>query len=144
MAVPPEHHGSGAVTSMTEFPLAARRTAWDGDTAEAAIRVKTGAEDAPNAAYGECFFWHDAAAAERYGSYKLLYCDVIDDEIKAVPHAIFAVAGILDGARGGTTIPESEQAEIKTVVAEWYEKMAREFDDASLGAPWARSGGGGT
>ena len=127
---------------MTEFPLAPRATAWDGDTAEAAIRAKTGAEDAPNAAYGSCFFWHDSAAPERYGSYKLLYCDVIDGEIKAVPHAIFAVAGILDGARGGTTIPEADQDKIKTVVGEWYEKMADEFDDASLSAPWSRSGRG--
>lgn len=100
MTVLPEP-GSGTVASMTEFPLAPRGSAWDGDTGEAAIRAKTGAEGGPNAAYGTCFFWHDVAAAERYGSYKLLYCDVIDDEIRAVPHAIFAVAGILDGARGG-------------------------------------------
>ena len=137
-----EHHGSGAVTLMTEFPLAPRGTVWDSDMAEAAIRAKTGAEDAPNAAYGKCFFWHDAGAVERYGSYKLLNCDMIDDEIKAVPHAIFAVAGILDGARGGTTLPESDQEEIKTVVGEWYEKMAEDFDDASLRAPWARTGQG--
>ena len=139
MTFPREHDGSGAVTSMTGFPLAPRGTAWDGDTAEAAIRAKTGAKDAPNAAYGTCFFWHDAGAADRYESYKLPYCDVIDDEIKAVPHAIFAVAGILDGARGGTTIPEADQREIKRVVREWYEKMAKEFDDASLSAPWART-----
>jgi hypothetical protein len=137
-----EHDGGGAVTSMTEFPLAPRGTVWNGEEAEAAIRTKTGAGDAPSAAYGRCFFWHDADAVERYGSYKLLYCDVIDDEIKAVPHAIFAVAGILDGARGGTSIPESDQVEIKTVVGQWYEKMAEAFDDASLSAPWARTGEG--
>jgi hypothetical protein len=139
MTISSEHDESPSVTSMTGFPLAPRDTAWDGDLAEAAIRAKTAAEDAPNAAYGKCFFWHDAAAVERYGSYKLLYCDVIDDEIKAVPHAIFAVAGILDGARGGTTIPDGDQGEIRTVVGEWYEKMAEEFDDASLTPPWART-----
>jgi len=128
---------SAAVTPMKAFPLAPRRTRWDGDEAEAAIRAKTGAEDAPNAAYGDCFFSHDTDAADRYGSYKLLYCDVIRGEVMVVPHAIFAVAGVLDGARGGTTIPQADQDEIKMVVGGWYAKMAEEFGDASIVAPWA-------
>ena len=128
---------SAAVTPMKAFPLAPRRTRWDGDEAEAAIRARTGAEDAPNAAYGDCFFWHDTDAADRYGSYKLLYCDVICGEVMVVPHAIFAVAGVLDGARGGTTIPQADQDEIKMVVGGWYAKMAEEFGDASIVAPWA-------
>ncbi len=122
--------------TMRDIPLAPRHRAWNGDLAEAAIRAKTGAEDAPNSAYAACFFWHDTVAPELFGSYKLLYCDVIDGEIEAVPRAIFAVAGILDGARGGTTIPHAEQEQIKTVVAQWYARMAREFDDPSLVAPW--------
>jgi len=130
-------HGTGVVTALQDFPLAPRRTRWDGDKAEAAIRTVTGAEAAPTAAYTDCFFWHDADAADLYGSYKLLYCDVIGGRITAVPHAIFAVAGILDGARGGTTIPRADQDEIKTVVGEWYAKMAEEFDDASIVAPWS-------
>ena len=122
---------------MKDFPLAPRRTRWDGDEAEAAIRRKTGADEAPNAAYRDCFFWHDAGAPDRFGSYKLLYCDVIGGEITAVPHAIFAVAGVLDGARGGTAIPRADQERIKTVVGEWYAKMAVEFADAAIVAPWA-------
>jgi hypothetical protein len=66
------------------------------------------------------------------------HCNVIDDEIRAVPHAIFAGAGILDSARGGTTVPEADQDEIRTV-GRWYEKMVKGFDDASLCAPWTRS-----
>ena len=128
----------GAVTSVKDFQLAPRGTAWDGDTAEAAIRTWTGAESGPTAAYADCFFWHDAEAAGEFGSYKLLYCNVLDGEIEAVPHAIFAVAGILDGARGGTTIPQAGQDEIKAVVGEWYARMAAEFGDDSIVAPWAR------
>jgi len=126
----------GAVTEMTDFPLAARDRSWDGDRAEAAIRKQTGAEDAPNAAYASCFFWHDSAAPELYGSYKLLYCDVIDGRIEVVPHAIFAVAGVLDGARTGLSVPEADQEKIKTVVGKWYARMANEFADDSLAAPW--------
>ena len=122
---------------MKDFPLAPRDTPWDGDLAEAAIRAATGAEDAPTTAYGDCFFWHDVAAPDRYGSYKLGYCDVIEHEITAVPHAIFAVAGILDGARGGTTIPEADQNRIKAVVGKWYAKMADQFGDHSIVAPWS-------
>jgi len=121
---------------MRDIPLAPRATPWNGDSAEAAIRAQTGANDAPNAAYGACFLWHDTAAPKLFGSYKLLYCDVIGGEIVAVPHAIFSVAGTLDGARGGTSIPRADQEKIKAVVAEWYARMAREFDDASIVAPW--------
>jgi hypothetical protein len=130
------HHESG-VTSLQDFPLGPRDVAWDHQAAEAAIRTATGAEDAPSAAYGKCFFWHDADAPENYGSYKLLYCDVIDGKIEAVPRAIFSVAGILDGARGGTTIPQADQDEIKKVVEKWYVRMAQQFDDDSIVAPWA-------
>jgi len=127
---------TGMVTRKMDFPLAPRRTQWDRDRAEAAVRVETGAVDAPNAAYAGCFFWHDAAA-DRYDSYELLYCDVVEGEIKAVPRAIFAVAGLLEGARGGTTIPRADQEAIKAVVAEWYAEMADEFGDASIVVPWA-------
>ena len=137
-----KQHGTGKVTRITGFPLAPRRTHWDGDKAEAAIRAAAGAEDTPTAVYADCFFWHNADAPDRYGSYKLLYCNVVDGEIKAVPHAIFAVAGVLDGARGGTTIPQTDQDEIKTVVGEWYTKMAEEFDDHSIVAPWAARNAG--
>ncbi len=130
-----------AVTPLKDFPLAPRDTRWDAEVAEPGIRAKTGAGDHPNAAYAECFFWHDAAAPDLYGSYKLLYCDVIDGEIEVVPRAIFAVAGILDGARGGTAIPRADQAKIKAVVGEWYARMARGFADASIVAPWARRSG---
>ena len=136
------HHGRGAVTALTAFPLAPRSTRWDAGKAEPAVRARTGADTRPNAAYADCFFWHDAAAPERYGSYRLLYCDVIDDEIVAVPRAIFAVAGVLDGARGGTSIPPADQDQIKTVVGEWYGKMAAQFGDASIVAPWAVRGSG--
>jgi hypothetical protein len=125
------------VTEMSSFPLAARDRSWNHEEAEAAIRKKTGAEDEPNAEYARCFFWHDTDAPEHYGSYKLLYCDVVDGKIEAVPHAIFAVAGILDGARGGLSVPEADQKKIKGVVEEWYEKMAHTFHDESLVAPWA-------
>jgi hypothetical protein len=131
-----DQRGTGVVTPMIDFSLAPRGTHWDSVGAEAAIRAATAADAAPNSAYADCFFWHDGRAPERYGSYKLPYCDVIGDEIVAVPHAIFAVAGVLDGARGGVAISRADQDEIRTVVGEWYAKMADEFDDASIAAPW--------
>jgi hypothetical protein len=126
----------GVVTPVMDFPLAPRNLHWDSDAAEAALRAATDAEDSPNAAYGDCFFWHDSDAPEDFGSYKLPYCDVVDGEVMAVPRAIFSVAGILDGARGGTDIPEGDQEEVRAVVAEWYDKMAEQFDDPTIVAPW--------
>jgi uncharacterized protein len=125
------------VTGMQDFKLAERDHGWDADAATGRLRDKTAAEDAPNADYAKCFFWHDGEAADEFGSYKLPYVDVVDDELVAVPRAIFAVAAALDGGRGGTTIPDDEQDEIRTVVGDWYAKMADEFGDDTIVAPWS-------
>jgi hypothetical protein len=124
------------VTPLKDFPIAARETPWDRRAAEAAIRVWTRAAERPTIAYAACFFWHDTEAPELFGSYRLPYCDVIDDEVTAVPRAIAAVAAVLDGGRGGTTIPAADREEIKHVVAQWYARMAVEFDDPAIVPPW--------
>jgi hypothetical protein len=126
-----------AVTPMQDFPIAARDRGWDREAAETAIRIWTRAGERPTVAYAACFFWHDTAAPELFGSYRFPYCDVIDDEITAVPRALVAVAAVLDGARGGTTIPASDREAVKSVVAEWYARMAIEFDDPAIVVPWA-------
>ncbi len=61
--------------------------------------------------------------------------DVIDGELKIVPRAIFAVAGVLSGARGGLKIPEEDKQAIRKRVEGFYVSMRKEFDDESLGNP---------
>jgi Escherichia/Staphylococcus phage prohead protease len=127
-----------SVAAMQDFPLAPRDRAWSASEAEARIRSKTGAEDAPNASYARCFMWHDADNADNFTAYKLLYCDVIDDEIRAVPRGIFAIAGVLNGARGGADLA-GEEDDVKSLVERWYGKMRKAFDDDSIQVPWAEN-----
>ena len=46
--------------------------------------------------------------------------------LKAVPRAIIAAAGIIDGARGGAKIPRDDIPGIKAHLAKYYEKMGEQ------------------
>lgn len=125
-----------------DLPLGPRDMSWDADMAEARVRRWAGAEDAPNERYARAFFWVDDAAPDKFGSYKLQFADVVGEELVAVPRAIFAVAAVIQGGRGGVDIPESDMSELRTVLEEWYERMAREFDDDAIVAPWKKTASG--
>lgn len=124
------------VVPFSRMPLAPRTRSWDATAAERRVRAWADAEEAPNARYRRAFFWYDSDAPDQFGSYKLQFADVIDGELHAVPRAIFAVAAVLQGARGGVDIPESDVAGVKRVVARWYARMAEEFDDDTIVPPW--------
>jgi len=127
------------VSGKTDWPLADRDRAWDAGAAEGRIRSWAGAEDGPNEKYRSCHFWYDAENADNFTAYKLLFCDVVDGTVRAVPRGVFAVAGVLSGARGGTTIPAGDQDGIKARVSGYYARMRREFDDDSIVSPWEKS-----
>ena len=128
-----------AVTGAAGLPLAPRGRAWDASAAEGRVRTWAEATDAPNAKYASAFFWHDSENADQYTAYKLQFADVLDGELKAVPRGLFAVAGVLSGARGGADIPETDQAAIKRKVSAYYQRMADEFEDDSIIVPWEKS-----
>lgn len=112
-----------AATSFKDLPLASRTRSWDSDAAVARIRKFTDSSDEPSRRYRNAFMWYDSASAEKFGSYKLPYADVIDGQLKAVPRAIFAIAGVLQGARGGVDIPSADRASIVRHVERYYSKM---------------------
>jgi phage head maturation protease/predicted transcriptional regulator len=125
-------------TGASDLPLAGRDAAWDAAAAEGRVRTWAGATDAPNAKYRSAFFWYDSEAADNFTSYKLQFADVVSDKLTAMPRGIFAVAGVLQGARGGASIPAADQDAIKGKVEAYYAKMRKEFDDDTLVAPWAK------
>lgn len=114
------------VVPFQDLPLADRDREWDSDAAVGRIRELTGSMDEPSDSYRNAFFWFDNDAPDNFGSYKLPYADVIDGRLVAVPRGIFAVAGVLQGARGGTDIPEADQERIKRNVERYYDKMGLE------------------
>ena len=114
------------ITPFRDYSLADRAADWDSTAAEKRVREFTKATDEPNSKYADCFMWYDAENSDTFTAYKLLYCDVIEGSLKVVPRAIFAIAAVLQGARGGVDISEEDQERIKGHVIKYYKKMNME------------------
>jgi HK97 family phage prohead protease len=131
--------GFKTFSANTKLPLATRDMAWDGTAAEKRVRDFTNSQDAPSEDYRKYFMWFDGAAPELFGSYKLQFVDIVDGEPHIVPRAVFAIAGILNGARGGVDISEADQNRAATAVNQLYKRMASEFNDETIVSPVAKS-----
>jgi len=132
-----------AITAEADLPLADREMEWDGSAAEMTLRERassdgTGDPDTIDwTRYGEGFFWRDDEAdPETFGAYGLPFAQVIDSVLYAIPRGIFAVAGVLQGAQGGTDIPQEDQDRIRESVGVYYDKMRSDFEDPEIKAPW--------
>lgn len=112
-----------AVVPFQDLPLASREREWDSGMAVSRVRQFVGADEEPNAEYRRAFMYYDENNEDNFGAYKLPIADVIDGRLMAIPRAIFAVAGVLRGARGGVDIPQSEMAGVRSNVERYYRKM---------------------
>src|SRR3954465_7021000 len=112
-----------SVTAFQDLPLADRDREWDGDAAEKRVRKWAGAEDEPNQRYRDAHVWYDADKKQNFTAYKLLIADVVDDRLVAVPRGVMASGNIMQGARGGVNLPESDVDRVKSHLAKYYKKM---------------------
>jgi hypothetical protein len=119
------------VTRFQDLPLADRDREWDAAAADKRVRKWADAEDKPTAKYREAHIWYDADNADEFGAYKLPFADVVGGELKAVPRAVIAAAGIMDGARGGIDIPKEDVEPVKRHLAKYYAKTGE-------APPWER------
>lgn len=127
------------VSGAADLPLANREREWSSDDAVARVRAWAGGPDKDEIDWGQyrkAFFWYNSDDPENFTSYKLPFADEIDGELYAVPRALFAVAGVLEGARGGVDIPDSDKQSIRRKVTGYYRRMREEFDDENIQAPW--------
>ena len=140
-----------AVKTATDFgdlPLYDRDYSWNSSAALGRVRKWASSDgsgdkdtmDWPK--YSKAFFWYDPDDDESFGGFKLPFADITDGKLWAVPRGIFAVAGVLQGARGGVDISEVDQDHIRDVVDRYYQKMRESFDDESIIVPWAKSAEG--
>lgn len=111
------------VVPFQDLPLADRDRAWDSDAAIARVREFTDSTESPSATYRRAFLWFDSENADDFGAYKLPIADVVGGRLVAVPRGIFAVAGVLQGARGGVDLPEADHARVVRNVERYYAKM---------------------
>ena len=120
-----------SITPYGDLPLASRDRPWDSDAAIGRLREWAGvngddgslSDPEVQARYKQAFFWYDEADSDLLGGYKLPFADIINDELKAVPRAIFSAAGVLRGARGGVYIPRDERPGVIRNVEKYYDKL---------------------
>jgi HK97 family phage prohead protease len=111
------------VTGFQDYPIADRGIAWDASAADKRVRNFTKATEEPNAKYRSTFMWYDSENADNFTAYKLQYVDVVDGKLQAIPRAIFAIAAVLGGARGGVNIPEADKKKVAAHVNKYYKKI---------------------
>lgn len=124
-----------AVDPELNLPLADREKEWDSNKAVANIRQYTDSNDAPSLDYANYFLYYDAENEDNFTAYKLPFVDIIDNEPTIIPRAIFAIAGALQGARGGLDVPTADRQEIINKINALYVRMAKEFEDETLISP---------
>lgn len=131
--------GELAASGSTSLSLGERTAKWDGAAADKSVREWAGAEDAPNAKYGQAFFFKDGDG-KSFGDYKLGFAEPVDGKLQANWGGIVAVAGALSGARGGVKgLTPADTASIKGKVEGYYAKAAKQYDDDSIEVPWKKS-----
>lgn len=125
------------------LPLAPRDAVFDNDDAVKRITAwaNVSAQGADINKLRRAFMWYDPNLPPTDPtSYRLPVGDVINGELTLIYHAIYAAAALLSGAHGGLPgIDENDRTELRNVISEIYPEMAREFNDASIRAPWDRS-----
>ncbi len=110
-------------TRFQDFPLASRDRQWDDDAAEQRVRRWAEAQDGPTPRYRDAHIWYDGQNPDNFTAYKLLFVDVVDGRPHAVPRAVTAAAGVLQGARGGVDLPQDEVGRVRAHLARYYDKM---------------------
>lgn len=117
------HGEMKTATSFEDYPLADRDREWDAEAANRRFREFSDSLESPSSTYKDGFMWYDAENADEFGSYKLQYVDVVDGRLMAIPRAIFAIAGALEGARGGVDLPADDRGRVVSHVVRYYDKM---------------------
>ncbi len=112
-----------SVTAFADLPLASQDRRWDGDAAEKRVRTWAAATKEPNQKYRDAHVWYDKDKKDNFTAYKLLIADVIDGELMAVPRAVMAAGGIMQGAHGGADLPSQDVSRVKSHLAKYYRKM---------------------
>jgi hypothetical protein len=129
-----------AVSGSTGLPLGPRDQKWDASAADKTVRTWAGAEDAPNAKYGQAFFLKDDVGS-KFGDYRLGFAQPDGDTLKANWGGITAVAGVLQGARGGIKdVSDADLAKVKSRVEGYYAAAKKAYGDDSIEVPWAGDG----
>lgn len=124
-----------AVTGKTDLPWADRDQPWD--AAAASDRVFAWSDGEPRK-IAQAYLYRDPTAdAKTKAAYSLPFADVINDRLQAVYEGVVHAVGRLNQ----TAIPPAEKTKVKSKLRELYRSAAAAFDDESITAPDAITGG---
>ena len=112
--------------SFQDLPIADNDVAWDKSKALDRVRDFTKSYDGPSSSYKSSFFWFDSDNSDNFGAYKLLFTDIIDGKLKAIPRAISSVVGVLNDTSGGVDIRASDKSAIKRNINRYLSKMGKD------------------
>ena len=132
-------------TDFVDLELYDRDYRWDSSQALKRVRKWASSDNSGDSEtidwekYKRAFLWYDPDDDSSFQGFKLPYADITEQKLYAVPRAIFAVAAVLQGARGGVEISPQDQDHVKDVVDRWYSTMRDKFDDDTIQPPWTKS-----
>lgn len=121
------------VVANHEPPTANIERSWEADKAIIRLREWAGGLDKDDVdfdKYQTAFGWFDGEDPDKFGSYKLPHCDIVDGKFSVVWRGVITAMATLLGARGGVDIPEKDRKGVYNHLAvhyEQYEKEAPEF-----------------
>lgn len=132
-----------AASGAASWPLNEdRNRAWDAAAADQRIRAWASSDGSGDATkmnwgkYASVHFWRDAANAEAFGGYKLLFCDVVNGDVQAIWRAVTACAAVMQGGRGGVDMPPADMGGVRSRIGGYYAKASTAFNE-QLTPPWA-------
>ena len=133
-----------SATDFANLPLYDRDYRWNSSGALGRVRKWASSDGSGDldtinwTRYKRAFLWYDPEDDSSVQGFKLPVADVTDGKLWAVPRAIFAVAAVLQGARGGVDISPEDQDHVKDTVDRYYDKMRKKFNDDTIVPPWTK------
>lgn len=99
---------------------------WDRDAADQRVRELLSSDGSGDLdkvdldRYRGCFAFYDGDAPENVSAFKGLVCDVSDGRLMIHRGAVEALAGVMQGARGGIAISDEDMAAGRDLIAKYY------------------------
>lgn len=128
---------------VTQLGFTDRDRPWDAGAAKKRVhdwaKKEDGSYDAARLKRSPYLWVDDDGDPTQVTSYRFIVGDLVNGTMKYVPRGIFAAAGVLNGARGGTTIGAEGVAALRKSVDQLYARMRKEFDDDSIVTNWKAS-----
>jgi len=107
---------------------------WSASEAVKHLRTWAGGPEKENMSwtkYRKGFAWFNEESAESFGSYKMPHHDIVDDAFKTVWKGVVAAAVVVQGGRGGVSIPEGDMDGVKSHLGGHYDQFGET-------PPWER------